>query len=146
VFLAGAARSVWTNWNVQDRAAELTTSVVYDRARTGGATGRELPRTSAQVTDELRELLPAAGVPAPYLLVGHSRSRPAAGRVTDHPVLHGDRRVQGSSVGFGDTGHVAMHCRHPGTSSSPTGPARRGDVPIPGRRRLPPRAAPSAEL
>jgi len=99
VFLAGAARSVWTNWNVQDRAVELTTSVVYDRARTGGATGRELPRTSAQVTDELRELLPAAGVPAPYLLVGHSRRRPAAGRATGHPVLHGDRRVQGSSVG-----------------------------------------------
>jgi hypothetical protein len=29
-------------------------------------------RTSAQVTDELRELLRTAGVPAPYLLVGHS--------------------------------------------------------------------------
>jgi pimeloyl-ACP methyl ester carboxylesterase len=34
--------------------------------------GHELPRTSAQVTDELRELLRTAGVPAPYLLVGHS--------------------------------------------------------------------------
>ena len=35
-------------------------------------TGFELPRSSAEVTDELRELLRTAGVPAPYLLVGHS--------------------------------------------------------------------------
>jgi hypothetical protein len=38
--------------NVQQRAAELTTSVVSDRA--------DLPRTSAAVTGELRELLRAA--------------------------------------------------------------------------------------
>src|SRR5262245_29276962 len=58
--------------NVQQRAARLATSVLYDRAGTGWSDPVELPRTSAQVTDELRELLGAAGVPAPYLLVGHS--------------------------------------------------------------------------
>jgi hypothetical protein len=121
VFLAGAARSVWTNWNVQDRAAaELTTSFVYDRARTGGTTGREPPRTSAQVTDELRELLPAAGVPAPCLLVGHSRRRPAAGRATDHPCSMATDAFK-EAVSAGDTGHVTMHYRHPGAVVQPNG-------------------------
>ena len=58
--------------NVQERAAKLSTSVVYDRAGTGWSDRIDLPRTSAEVTDELRELLRAAAVPAPYLLVGHS--------------------------------------------------------------------------
>jgi hypothetical protein len=146
VFLAGAARSVWTNWNVQDRAAELTTRFVYDRARTGGTTGREPPRTSARVTDELRELLPAAGVPAPCLLVGHSRRRPAAGRAADHPVLHGGRRVQGSSVGR--RYRARHHALPPSRRRRPAqrGPARRVTSQFPaadGFRRGP---APSAEL
>jgi pimeloyl-ACP methyl ester carboxylesterase len=58
--------------NVQERAAELTTSLLYDRAGTGWSDPVELPRTSGQVADELRELLRTADVPAPYLLVGHS--------------------------------------------------------------------------
>ena len=58
--------------NIQERAAKLTTSVVYDRAGTGWSDRVDLPRTSAAVTDELRELLRTADVPAPYLLVGHS--------------------------------------------------------------------------
>ncbi len=58
--------------NVQERAAKLSTSVVYDRAGTGWSDRVDLPRTSADVTDELRAVLRAAAVPAPYLLVGHS--------------------------------------------------------------------------
>ena len=58
--------------NVQELAAKLSTSVVYDRAGTGWSERTELPRTCAEVTEELRELLQAAAVPAPYLLVGHS--------------------------------------------------------------------------
>jgi pimeloyl-ACP methyl ester carboxylesterase len=73
VFLPGGGAVGLDYLNVQQRAAELTTSVLYDRAGTGWSDRRvELPRTSAQVTDELRELLRTAGVPAPYLLVGHS--------------------------------------------------------------------------
>ncbi|WP_433511846.1 alpha/beta fold hydrolase [Nonomuraea sp. CA-143628] len=72
VFLPGAGSSGMDFLNVQERAAELTTSVLYDRAGTGWSDRAELPRTSAEVTDELRELLRVAGVPAPYLLVGHS--------------------------------------------------------------------------
>ncbi len=47
-------------------------SADYDRAGSGWSDPVKLPRTSTQVTDELRELLRVAGVPAPYLLVGHS--------------------------------------------------------------------------
>ncbi|WP_425580499.1 alpha/beta fold hydrolase [Streptosporangium amethystogenes] len=72
VFLPGAGSSGMDGFVVQRRAAELTTSVLYDRAGTGWSDRAELPRTSTQVTDELRELLPVAGVSAPYLLVGHS--------------------------------------------------------------------------
>ncbi|MEV0373161.1 alpha/beta hydrolase [Streptomyces sp. NPDC050636] len=72
VFLPGGGTAGLDYWNVQERAAELTTSVVYDRAGTGWSDRVELPRTLAEVTDELRELLQTAGVPAPYLLVGHS--------------------------------------------------------------------------
>jgi len=46
--------------------------VIYDRAGTGWSDRVELPRSSAEVTGELRELLRTAGVPGPYLLVGHS--------------------------------------------------------------------------
>jgi pimeloyl-ACP methyl ester carboxylesterase len=72
VFLPGAGTVGLDYWNVQERAAQLTTSVLYDRAGTGWSARVALPRTSTAVTDELRELLRVAGVPAPYLLVGHS--------------------------------------------------------------------------
>jgi pimeloyl-ACP methyl ester carboxylesterase len=72
VFLPGGGAVGLDYLNVQERAAEFTTSVVYDRAGTGWSDRVELPRSSAEVTGELRELLRAAGVPAPYLLVGHS--------------------------------------------------------------------------
>jgi pimeloyl-ACP methyl ester carboxylesterase len=72
VFLSGAGTVGLDYLNVQQRAAALTTSVVYDRAGTGWSDRAELPRTSAEVTDELRELLRTAGVPAPCLLAGHS--------------------------------------------------------------------------
>ncbi len=72
VFLPGAGAVGLDYWNVHRRVAEFTTSVLYDRAGTGWSDRVELPRTSAEVTDELRDLLRSAGVPAPYLLVGHS--------------------------------------------------------------------------
>ncbi len=58
--------------NVHNQVSQFTTSVLYDRAGTGWSDQVALPRSAAEVTDELRSLLLVAGVPAPYLLVGHS--------------------------------------------------------------------------
>src|SRR5262245_35794017 len=72
VFLSGGGAVGLDYLNVQERAAELTTSVLYDRGGTGWSDRVRLPRTSVEVTDELRELLHTAGVLTPYILVGHS--------------------------------------------------------------------------
>src|SRR5271169_3706428 len=72
VFLPGGGAVGLDYRCVQERAARLTTSVLYDRAGTGWSDRIELPRSSAEVTGELHELLRTADVPGPYLLVGHS--------------------------------------------------------------------------
>ena len=72
VVLPGAGLVGLDFLNVHEWAAEATTSVLYDRAGTGWSDPVELPRTAAEVVDELRELLDVAAVPGPYLLVGHS--------------------------------------------------------------------------
>jgi len=72
VFLPGAGALGLDYLNVHQGAARATTSVIYDRAGTGWSDAVELPRTAREVTTELRELLAEAGIPAPYLFVGHS--------------------------------------------------------------------------
>ncbi|ETK37686.1 alpha/beta fold hydrolase [Microbispora sp. ATCC PTA-5024] len=72
VFLPGAGLFGLDYLNMHERVAELTTSVVYDRAGTGWSEPVALPRTAGEVTDELSGLLRAAGVPSPRVLVGHS--------------------------------------------------------------------------
>jgi pimeloyl-ACP methyl ester carboxylesterase len=72
VLLPGAGLVGLDYVNLHDRVARLTTSVIYDRAGTGWSDPAPLPRTAGEVTDELRGLLAAAGVPGPYVLVGHS--------------------------------------------------------------------------
>ncbi|MFI0357442.1 alpha/beta fold hydrolase [Actinomadura sp. 9N407] len=72
VFLPGAGLVGLDFLDVQARAAEFTTSVLYDRAGTGWSDPVELPRGAAEVAEEIRSLLHAAAVPGPYLLVGHS--------------------------------------------------------------------------
>jgi pimeloyl-ACP methyl ester carboxylesterase len=71
----GPALPVSRGWFLdreQDRVAELTTSVLYDRAGTGWSEHVDLPRSAAEVADELRDLLRTAAVPAPYVPAGHS--------------------------------------------------------------------------
>ncbi len=72
VFLPGAGMIGLDFLNIHDQVSQFTTSVLYDRAGTGWSDQVALPRAAAEVTDELRSLLHEAGVPAPYLLVGHS--------------------------------------------------------------------------
>jgi pimeloyl-ACP methyl ester carboxylesterase len=72
VFAPGAGLIGLDYLNVHDRISRFTTSVLYDRAGTGWSDEIQLPRSAAEVTDELRALLRAAEIPAPYLLIGHS--------------------------------------------------------------------------
>ncbi|GGU61099.1 hypothetical protein GCM10010211_27490 [Streptomyces albospinus] len=72
VFLPGAGLIGLDYLNTHDKVAELTTSVLYDRAGTGWSSPAGLPRTAAEVVGELHDLLRTAAVPGPYVLVGHS--------------------------------------------------------------------------
>jgi pimeloyl-ACP methyl ester carboxylesterase len=72
VFVPGAGSVGLDFLLVHEQIAQFTTSVLYDRAGTGWSEDTNLPRSADDVTNELRALLRVAGIPAPYLLVGHS--------------------------------------------------------------------------
>ena len=68
---AGAAAPLdWTN--VLPAVAEFANVCVYDRAGSGWSDPDGGPRTSRHIGKELRRLLETAGIPGPYVLVGHS--------------------------------------------------------------------------
>ena len=73
VLLPGGGSVGLDMWRVLEGIAQFATVVGYDRGGTGWS-GRdvELPRSLREVTDELEELLHAAGVTGPCILVGHS--------------------------------------------------------------------------
>ncbi|MEP6562543.1 MAG: alpha/beta hydrolase, partial [Nakamurella sp.] len=72
VFVPGAGSIGLDFMLVQQRVAEFSTAISYDRAGTGWSSDAGLPRTADEVTGELRTLLRQLAVPAPYVLVGHS--------------------------------------------------------------------------
>ncbi|MGY4691015.1 alpha/beta fold hydrolase [Salibacterium sp. K-3] len=72
VFLPAAGMIGLDYLNIHNKISQRTTSVIYDRAGTGWSDQVKLPRSAHEVTDELRSLLHTAGVPAPFLFVGHS--------------------------------------------------------------------------
>ncbi|MFD7325518.1 alpha/beta fold hydrolase [Streptomyces sp. NPDC059875] len=72
VFLPGAGAVGLDYFGVQQAVSQFTTAVVYDRGGTGHSDPLPLPRTAAAVATELRELLRAQDIPAPYVLVPHS--------------------------------------------------------------------------
>jgi pimeloyl-ACP methyl ester carboxylesterase len=57
---------------VQPAVARSLRTCVYDRAGLGWSDPSPKPRTAAAMVKELHRLLAAAGVPGPYVLVGHS--------------------------------------------------------------------------
>jgi len=57
---------------VQPEVAKVTKVCSYDRAGVGWSGLGKQPRTANQIADDIEELLVAAGVPPPYVLVGHS--------------------------------------------------------------------------
>ena len=61
----------WSSW-VQPEVAKTTRVCTYDRAGMGYSEAGPLPRTAEQFAKELHTLLQRAGIPGPYVLVGHS--------------------------------------------------------------------------
>jgi len=57
---------------LQDRLAQGTSVITYNRAGYGQSGPGPLPRDCAREADELKALLDKASVPGPYVLVGHS--------------------------------------------------------------------------
>jgi pimeloyl-ACP methyl ester carboxylesterase len=63
----------YLSWHkVQPEIAKLTRVCSYDRAGLGYSDPSSRPRTSRVIAEELHELLHAAGVAPPYVIVGHS--------------------------------------------------------------------------
>jgi hypothetical protein len=62
--------STWSD--VEPSLARVTRVCVYDRAGLGRSEPGPVPRTSQTMVDDLTTLLRVAGVPGPYVLVGHS--------------------------------------------------------------------------
>jgi pimeloyl-ACP methyl ester carboxylesterase len=61
----------WSSW-VQPEVAKTTRVCTYDRAGMGWSEAGPLPRNAQQFAKELHTLLQNAGIPGPYVLVGHS--------------------------------------------------------------------------
>ncbi len=72
VFESGMGASCLSWTLVQPQVAQFTRAVSYDRAGHGWSDPAREPRTAQQIAQELHVLLDAAGVPGPYVLVGHS--------------------------------------------------------------------------
>ncbi len=68
----GAGENVLSWWSVQSEIAKFTQVVSYDRSGLGWSERGSVPRTGANVVQELHQVLTTARLPPPYILVGHS--------------------------------------------------------------------------
>ena len=66
----GASTLSWSF--VQPRVAHFARVVSYDRAGVGWSEPARTPRAADTIAEELHTLLAEAGIPGPYVLVGHS--------------------------------------------------------------------------
>jgi pimeloyl-ACP methyl ester carboxylesterase len=72
IFESGIAATS-QNWlRMQESVAEFSRTVTYDRRGLGWSSAAKSERTPSNIARELRDLLQRAGVPGPYVLVGHS--------------------------------------------------------------------------
>lgn len=73
IVLEAGLMSTVLSWSNLQRELEQSYRVVsYDRAGLGWSDLGPMPRTAERIVDELHTLLQRAGIPAPYVLVGHS--------------------------------------------------------------------------
>jgi len=66
----GGDHTAWED--VVPSVRDTNQTCTYDRANLGASDSAPTPRTSAEVVEDLHGLLTVAGIPAPYVLVGHS--------------------------------------------------------------------------
>lgn len=69
---SGAGENLYNFLALQSRISEFARVCSYDRSGIGWSETASAVRTAGQKADELHQLLISAGVPGPYLLVGHS--------------------------------------------------------------------------
>ncbi len=72
VFVPGAGGVGLDFFLAHEQVASFATSLIYDRAGTGWSADLALPRSTTEVTDELRALLSTIELRSPHILVGHS--------------------------------------------------------------------------
>jgi pimeloyl-ACP methyl ester carboxylesterase len=72
IFDSGSGQPGYSWILVQPGVASLTRACWYDRAGYGWSDPDSEPRASADIADDLHKLLRAAGIPPPYVMVGHS--------------------------------------------------------------------------
>ena len=74
---AARAEARWnTGHGVQPEVSKLTRTVSYDRAGIGWSAPGPEPRDARQIAKELHIALGNAGLPPPFILVGHSFGGP----------------------------------------------------------------------
>jgi len=72
IILSGAGTVAMDYYMIQQMLSKDTTAIIYDRLGTGYSSLCNLPRTSRQVVEEMKELLDVMKVSLPCILVGHS--------------------------------------------------------------------------
>ncbi|HEY2710412.1 MAG TPA: alpha/beta fold hydrolase, partial [Caulobacteraceae bacterium] len=114
VFAAGLNGTALHWARVQPAIALRTRTVAFDKAGMGFSDPGPMPRTASAVVQDLRRALAAAGIPPPYVLVGHSQGGPqmrlfafchpheVAGLVMVDPSgEHQDQRIDDARAGVG---------------------------------------------
>lgn len=112
VFEAPSGTAAWAWWAVQPGAAARTRACVYDRAGFGFSDPSPRPADARSAVDDLHALLKAAGIAAPYVLVGNSFGGAVAQLFTwAHPTevsglvlvepMHEDENVRADAISHG---------------------------------------------
>lgn len=72
IFEAGISATC-LNWTaVRSQVERFARACAYDRAGLGWSDRAKTPRTTLAIVEDLHRLIERAGIPAPYVLVGHS--------------------------------------------------------------------------
>ena len=116
VILDAGLGDTYLSWQkVQPEIAKFVHVCSYDRAGIGYSDPSPQPRTSRVIASELHELLQAAHVPPPYILVGHSMGG------YDVRVFAGMYRSEVAGVVFVDASHPDQENRLPSELKSMEG-------------------------